>query len=111
MFYDVFCRLSRAKGISPSRAAVEMGINKAAVTYWKKNDLIPSGEVLDKASRYFEVPVDLLLEREEAGRRVSDEEVKFALFGDNPSITDEMYEDVKRYARFLAEKGREKEVK
>lgn len=111
MFYDVFCKLSLKKGLSPSRAALEMGINKATVTYWKKKKIIPSGEVLDKVARFFEVPMDCLLEREEPERRVSDAEIKFALFGDNPDITNEMYEDVKRYARFLAEKEREKEAK
>lgn len=34
---------------------------------------------------------------------VNDEDIKFALFGDAP-VTDEDYEDVKRYAEFVARK-------
>lgn len=60
MFYDQFIELCVRKGISPSRAAVEMGINKSSVTMWK-NGSIPSTPTLNKLSNYFGVSVDYLL--------------------------------------------------
>lgn len=37
-------------------------------------------------------------------RDVSDEDIMFALFGGSGEITDEMYEEVKNFARFVAER-------
>ncbi len=37
----------------------------------------------------------------ESGPKVSDDDIKFALFGGAGEITDEMYEEVLRFARFL----------
>lgn len=35
MFYDKYVALCAQKGITPSAAAKEIGINKAAVSNWK----------------------------------------------------------------------------
>lgn len=64
MFYDQFINLCERRGISPSRAATEMGINKSSVTMWK-NGSIPSTTTLDKLSNYFGVSVDYLLGHDE----------------------------------------------
>lgn len=61
MFYDVFSSLCREKGVRPSRAAEECGINKSNVSNWKNNGYVPRGEALDKIARYFNVSVDYLL--------------------------------------------------
>lgn len=37
-------------------------------------------------------------------RDVSDEDIMFALFGGSGEITDEMYEEVKNFARFIAQR-------
>ena len=37
----------------------------------------------------------------EGRRAVSDEDIKFALFGGEGEITDEMYEEVKKFAAFI----------
>ena len=39
-------------------------------------------------------------------RDVDDEDIKFALFGGEGEITDEMYEEVRQFARFLRSKHR-----
>ena len=57
---------------------------------------------------YLELDVTRILTGEQATapapedrRAVSDEDIKFALFGGDGDITDEMYEEVKRFAAFL----------
>ena len=35
---------------------------------------------------------------------VTDDDIKFALFGDNQEITDEMYEEVKSFAEYVKQK-------
>ena len=63
MFYDNFVALCKARGESPSRAALNAGLSKAAVTQWKQNpDAQPSAAMLSKLSAYFGVPVERLLD-------------------------------------------------
>jgi hypothetical protein len=38
---------------------------------------------------------------------VTDEDIKFALFGGDGEITDEMYEEVKRFAAFIKNSRRD----
>lgn len=62
MFYDKFAALCKQKGVSVSRAAIDSGISKSLVTKWKANRIeVPSPEVLQKLSNYFNVSVADLL--------------------------------------------------
>lgn len=66
MFYENFLSLCKARRVSPSRAALEAGLSRAAATNWKKNpDLTPSTATLDKLCDYFDVPISTLLEGSE----------------------------------------------
>lgn len=58
--------------------------------------------------KYLDIPVTKILTgAEEAAspetpaRPVTDEDIKFALFGGNGEITDAMYEEVKKFAAFV----------
>lgn len=59
------------------------------------------------------VPVELILTGEKndgpapGSRAVTDEDIKFALFGGDAEITDEMYEEVKRFAAFIKNSRRD----
>ena len=60
---------------------------------------------------YLEVPTELILTGKaesapapEDRRAVTDEDIKFALFGGDGEITDEMYEEVKQFAAYLKQK-------
>ena len=52
------------------------------------------------------MPVSCLTEDTPAPtvRPITDEEVKFALFGGDGEITDAMYDEVKRFAAFIKER-------
>ena len=67
-----------------------------------------SAQNLAKISEYFGVTTDYLLTGEKAkaptpsdGRTVSDDDIKFALFGGDGDITDAMYDEVKRFAQMV----------
>lgn len=116
MFYDLFCELCHKKGVSPTRATVEIGLSRTIGTKWKTTGATPQGETLSKIADYFGVSVDYLLGNEpkektpaEPGERtVSDEDIMFALFNGADDITDEMFEEVKRFAQFIQERERNK---
>lgn len=108
MFYDVFCALCAQQNLTPGGAAAKIGFNRASVTVWKNNGTAPKQELLVKIADYFQVSTDYLLGLEKApaedGRQWSDEELKFALFGDCEDVTDEDLADVRRYAEFVRER-------
>ena len=115
MFYDRFKQLCEQKGVSCNKAALEIGLSNATPTKWKKTGATPVGETLDKIAAYFGVSTDYLLGKEskkaptEIGERsVSDDDIKFALFGGDGEITDEMYDEVKRFAAYIKQREADK---
>ena len=64
MFFDVYRDLCKQHGISPSAAAIEMGINKGTVSVWKNKGITPQTQQLQKIADYFGVSVDYLLGKE-----------------------------------------------
>ena len=115
MFYDKFQQLCKAKGVSCHKAALEIGLSNATPTIWKKRGLTPKGETLSLIADYFGVTVDSLLttETEKAPtangeRTVSDDDIKFALFGGDGEITDAMYEEVRKFAAYVKQREAEK---
>ena len=64
-------------------------------------------------AEYLSLPVEQILTGKtknapapEDKRAVTDEDIKFALFGGDGEITDEMYEEVKQFAAYLKHKNR-----
>lgn len=81
MFFDVYRDLCKSRNISPSAAAIEMGINKGTVSIWKNKGTVPQTPQLKKIADYFNVSVDYLLGNEEKPATPKDDEpdVKEAL--------------------------------
>ena len=111
MFYDVYCELCQKHGLTPSGAATKIGFNRASVTVWKNSGNAPKQELLVKIAEFFGVTTDYLLgtETEKAPtangeRHVTDDDIKFALFGGDGEITDAMYEEVKGFAAFIKQR-------
>ena len=63
--------------------------------------------------QYLNIPASKILTGEDAEEsrpknNVTDEDIKFALFGGDGEITDAMYDEVKRFAAFLKERQAQK---
>ena len=65
MFYDLFCQLCEQKGVSVTRATVEMGLSRTIGSKWKRTGATPNGETLNRIAEYFGVTTDYLLTGEE----------------------------------------------
>ena len=82
-----------------------LGISRQAYSNYEAGKREPDFETLLKLGEYFGCSVDCLLGNKKdpapAGK-VSDEDIKFALF-DGAPVTDAQYEEVKRFAKFIAE--------
>ena len=78
----------------------------------KKMARIPYDRAL-LIGKYLNIPASTILTGEEPDAvrpqpTVTDEDIKFALFGGDGEITDAMYDEVKRFAEFLKQRGAQK---
>lgn len=99
-----------AAHLTQQRLADEIGVAKSTITGYEKGNREPDVDKIKKIARVVGVTGDELLGTEFAQketpswlgeRQVNDEDIKFALFGGDGEITDEMYEEVKRFAEFV----------
>ena len=63
MFFNKYENLCKKIGKSPTGVAVELGIGRATVSYWRAGNT-PKQEILTKIAEYFDVSVDYLLGNE-----------------------------------------------
>ena len=107
MFFNRFKALCDEKNVSVYRACTDIGLNRSAVAKWKDGGK-PKGTTAAKLADYFGVTTDYLLGQSDQRRpvrpTVSDEDIKFALFGGDGEITEEMYQEVRRFAAFVKER-------
>ena len=109
-FYKRLRDLCEQKGMTVNELAKNMGLSSGSPTAWK-NGAVPRETTIAKIAAYFGVSVGYLTGKEEntpaenGKRAVSDDEIKFALFGGDGEITDEMFEEVKRFAEFVKQRG------
>lgn len=101
--------LRKKCGITMKELGLEIGVAESTISQYETGKRQPDYETLLKLGEFFGVSVDYLLTGEEpkkapapeGERSVSDEDIKFALFGGDGEITDEMYDEVKRFARMV----------
>jgi transcriptional regulator with XRE-family HTH domain len=114
MFYDRFKQLCEEKGVSCNKAALDIGLSNATQTKWRKTGATPRGDTLDKIAAYFDVSTDYLLGKEEQKKPTQKgerdgSEIMFALSrGGEQEITDEMFDEVKKFAAYIAQREKDK---
>ena len=110
MFFDIFKLLCEKKGVSPKKATEDIGLSNSITTKWKKTGATPKGDTLQRIADYFGVTTDYLLTGEETKkaptqegeRKVSDDDIKFALWGTR-EIDDDVLDRVRQFAKFAQE--------
>jgi transcriptional regulator with XRE-family HTH domain len=113
VFFNRLKALCDERGVSPYKACTDIGLNRSAVAKWKNGGL-PNGTTASRLADYFGVTTDYLLGQAEekapaeVQRAVSDEDIKFALFGGDGEITDAMYDEVKKFAAFIKQREAQK---
>ena len=64
MFYDTFHKLCESKGVTDSRACLDMGFSRSYAAKMKNKNGAPSMDKLSTMANYFGVTVDYLLNAE-----------------------------------------------
>lgn len=120
MFYDTFVHLCEQKGIKPTRAAIESGIARSAVSNWKSNwengvEVLPSNATAKVLAVYFGVSVDYLLGSEKGATPSTSEisdvlnEVDVAFYGEYKELTDDEKDVVRDMVRVMRERRKNKQ--
>lgn len=108
--YETIASLCAKNGIKPGKMCTDLGISRGNISDLKMGRIESlSAEKLSKIATYFNVSVDYLLSGEDTKkaptpkgeRKISDDDIKFALFGGDGEITDAMYDEVKRFAQMV----------
>ena len=96
------------KGVSQQIIADYLGITRQSYSNYELGNREADYETLTKLAKYFETTVDYLIGnsnlKSPQASSPTDDDIKFALFGGENGISDEAYEDVKRFAAFIKEK-------
>ena len=87
--------------------AAEIGVAKSTVSRYENGDIeVLKLPVIEAIARVLHVDPAWLVGKVDKmdvipPAHVSDDDIKFALFGGSDEITDEMYEEVKRFAAYV----------
>lgn len=106
--------MCKQKGVSKQRACIDCGLSRTAWNKWKAG-AIPNGDAVQSLADYFGVTTDYLLTGEETKkaptqegeRKVSDDDIKFALWGTR-EIDDDVLDRVRQFAKFAQENEKNK---
>lgn len=108
--YDRIEELAKEKGFrNMTQLCAHAGVPRATMTELKKGR--SQGLSMTNAQKLataLGISLDAVYGQGDP-RRVSDEDIKFALFGGDGPITDEMYEEVRRFAAYVKEREQKKE--
>lgn len=100
------------KRISQQEVADYLGITRQAYSHYEVGRRKPDYETLLKLAEFYGVSVLDLLEVQKAPtsgeRSISDDDIKFALFGGDGEITDAMFEEVRQFAKFIKDREAQK---
>lgn len=101
------------KRITQSDVARYLGCARTTYTQYETGVSEPDIETINKLANYFGVTSDYLLGRSDNPTYLdaSDNDVKVALFGGSGEVTDEMWDEVKRFVEFVKQKEQEKNSK
>lgn len=101
--YERIDTLLTERGISGAKMSADLGMSRSFMTELRKGRAKSIRlETAQAVADYFGVPVSYLLGDEaSASTTITDEDIKFALFGGDGNITEEMYQEVRQFAQFV----------
>ena len=94
--------LRKRAGLTLDELSARLDVARATLGFWEQGKYQPSNEMLLRLSEIFGVSVDYILGKD----TVSEVDLKVALFGGDGDVTDEMWEEVKRFAEYVRDKNK-----
>lgn len=112
MFSSRLKSLRQQAGLSQRALAEKLFVSQQAVARWETDKATPNPEMLAKIAEILNISVDELLGREDSQpEKIDKSALKAAFWGGEKDLSqeelDDMWNDVERFAAFLAEKKRQ----
>lgn len=111
IYFERIKPLFDSTGFSVQKLAKEIGISPRDIYHWNNDGYKTYDKYLYKIAAYFNVSEAYLrgetddpAPQKETPAGITDEQLKFALWGDTTDITDADLEDVRRFAAFIKQK-------
>ena len=96
----------KAAGLTQLQLARMLEVSNTSVSNWEKDLSRPDADTISQLCAILGLsPNDFY----GTDRQITDDDIKFALFGGDGEITDAMFDEVKRFAAFLKEREKQKE--
>ena len=109
-FGEIIRRGRKEAGLTQRQLAGQLGVSNTSVSNWEKDLSRPDADTIARLCRILNLEPNAFYGADTAPvRPVSDDEIKFALFGGDGEITDAMFDEVKRFAAFVKEREKHKE--
>ena len=104
------------RGIQQKDLAAVLGIGANTLSQYENGKREPDNNTLMQLADYFGVSTDYLLGRTDTPKKnatpkVSDADIKVALFGGDGEVTDEMWDEVRNFAEYVRSKHSAKDEK
>ena len=108
-FGEVIRNARKALGLTQRQLAELLSVSNTSVSNWEKGLSRPDADMIQKLCVHLHLQANDFYGTNEAPaeisrRPVSDEDIKFALFGGDGEISDAMFDEVKRFAAFLKQR-------
>lgn len=114
MFYDNFINLCNRIGKPPTTVILEVGLNRAAATAWKKG-VVPRDATLAKLADYFGITVDELMGKTKAvsnSDTANEDQLMAAFFEGGEDLSqeemEELWADARDYIQYKLAQRRKK---
>lgn len=127
MFFDVYEKLCKERGLTPTGASAAIGFSKGSVSYWRKKykegvDAGPDTKTAALIADFFGVSVDYLFGRTDdptvSSKDTSNEpaadvlnDVDIAFYGDYKELDEDDKETVRDMVRIMRERRAKKQEK
>ena len=106
---SIIKRLREQNNLTQNELAKLLEVSPSIIGMYEQDRRRPSFEMLEAIADYFNVSLDYLRCKDKSQRLpVPDADIKFALFGGEEEITDEMYDEVKNFAEYVKQKYKNK---
>lgn len=107
MFSEVLFNLRKKHGLTQKELADKLGVAASTIGNYEQGTRTPDYETLEVIADFFNVPMDSLFGKNNNNNSfISNDVLKFALFGGDKEITDEQLEEVKRFAKFVKDRDK-----
>jgi len=111
-FGEKIRRARKAAGMTQRQLADRLGVSNTSVSNWEKDLSRPDADLIQALCAVLNLQPNDVYGAEGSApaqtRPVSDDDIKFALFGGDGEITDAMYDEVRRFAAFIKQREAEK---